>query len=320
MSWGHYADHIVPVLQGLPADIRGGLYCADDRLAATVQAWGVRVFGPGAKMPDGDPVIVAGFADLRAWRHRRVCLMEHGAGQTYVGVRDGSYAGGRGRERVDMFLCPSSRVADVNREAGATNVQVVGSPRLDVLWAERQHHHGGRDGNRVAVSWHWDCGLVPEAGSTWDEWRDDSRRWAGEGQAQLLGHGHPKAWPRLSKWWRQIGVEPVAEWVSVVRRADVFVCDNSSTMFEACAVGLPVVVMNSSRYRRGVEHGLRFWEHAGMGPQIMPGDDLWVAVGQAKSFGLVQDWVAGDVYENVPDGSGAATAAAVEAVTLWATR
>jgi hypothetical protein len=57
-----------------------------------------------------------------------------------------------------------------------------------------------------------------------------------------------------------------------------------------------------------------------MGPQISPGDDVWQAVEQAKSFELVQGWVAADVYEHPPDGSGAATAAAVEAVTLWATR
>jgi hypothetical protein len=320
VSWAHYADHIVPVLQNLPGEIRGDLYCADDRLAATVQAAGLRVHGPSAVMPEGDPVIVAGFADLRSVRHRPVCLMEHGAGQTYVGVRDGAYAGGRGRDRVDLFLCPSGRVADRNRDAGAVNVEVVGSPRLDVLWLERQKFERTRDGNRVAVSWHWDCGLAPETGSTWDEWRDVVPGWVGAARCQVLGHGHPKMWPRLSKWWRRLGVEPVQDWVSVVRRADVFVCDNSSTMFEACAVGLPVVVMNGARYRRGVEHGLRFWEHAGMGPQISPGDDVWQAVEQAKSYGLVQGWVAADVYEHPPDGSGQATEAAVEAVTLWATR
>ena len=326
-SHRHYADHLLPILSALPDGLRGNLYVQTERLAAELSARGDRVFGPEATwrspMPDGDPVLVAGFHDVRAVRRDRpLALVEHGAGQTYVGVRDGSYAGGRGRGRVGLFLCPGRRVADLNRAAYPdARVEVVGSARLDVLWKARSDFARQRDGNCLAVSFHWPCPLVPESGSSWDAFRDDVSLLAADGGWVMLGHGHPRHFERMARWWRRLGVEPVAEWLSVVRRADVYVCDNSSTMFEACAVGLPVVVANGRAYRRSVEHGLRFWTYAGMGPQVWPGDDLAAAATEARDgFVLERGWVAGEVYELLPDGRGEATLASVEAVVRWATR
>ena len=327
VSHPHYADHLWPILSSLPDGYRGDLYCASDELAQALRVRGMTCLGPRdervSPLPVDDAVLVAGFVDVRALRRgRRVGLVEHGAGQTYVGVRDGSYAGGRGRDRVSLFLCPSRRVADVNRAVYPdADVQVVGSARLDVLWKARVEYHQHRDGNRLAVSFHWPCGLVPEAGSAWDAFRGDVAKLARSSSWVLLGHGHPRHWGRMRRWWERLGVEPVESWESVVRRADVYLCDNSSTMFEACAVGLPVVVANSPLYRRSVEHGMRFWEFAGMGPQVSPGDDLAAAAAEARDgFVLERGWVAGEVYELAPDGRGEATLASVEAVVRWATR
>jgi glycosyltransferase involved in cell wall biosynthesis len=57
----------------------------------------------------------------------------------------------------------------------------------------------------------------------------------------------------------------VTDFEEVVRRADVYLIDNSSTMFEAAAAGLPIVALEPSYYRRSVDHGLRFWDAAGVG-------------------------------------------------------
>lgn len=323
VSHPHYWDHLQPIVAGLPVGLRGGVWAASDELARVLRLRGVAVWGPrdGRRMPAGEPVLVAGFADVRAVRGRPVGLVEHGAGQTYVKVSDGSYAGGRGRGRVSLFLCPSGRVADANRKAYPdATVEVVGCPRLDVLHKARREYAQHRDGTRVAVSFHWACGLVPEAGSGWDAFRGDVTALVADGRWQVLGHGHPRLWSRLERWWRRLGVEPVENWLSVIRRADVFVCDNSSTMFEACAVGLPVVVLNAPQYRRGVEHGLRFWEHAGMGPNVEPGDGLEWALNDVALFERERAEVAQAVYDVLPDGSGEATRRAVEAVVLWATR
>lgn len=324
-SHRHYADHLLPVLAGLPELVRGSLYCATDELAKQLRVRGDRasILGPREfrvrPMPPDEAVMVAGFIDLRMMRGRPICLMEHGAGQRYEGVRDGSYAGGRGRDRVSLFLCPNDQVAQANRDRyPQANAVTVGSPRLDVLWKARAEFSRHRDGQRVAVSFHWPCPLVPEAGSAWDAFRPDVIRLAANSTYQLLGHGHPRLWSRIQKWWVRLGVEQVQEWISVVRRADIYVCDNSSTMFEACALDLPVVVLNSPDYRRGVEHGLRFWDHAGMGPEVSPGGNLDRALQVAKSFTEQRQKAASAAYAVLPDGSGEATARAVEAVMKWA--
>jgi hypothetical protein len=81
----------------------------------------------------------------------------------------------------------------------------------------------------------------------------------------LIGHGHPRAWARLERVWRKLGVEPVARFEEVCRRAALYVADNTSTLYEFASTGRPVVVLNAPWYRRSVEHGLRFWQASGVG-------------------------------------------------------
>lgn len=289
----HYADHLRPVFDGLPVGTAG-------------------VFDTGGRVPKGDRVMVAGWSDLRRVRGRDVVLMEHGAGQSYVGLSHGSYAGGAGRGGVGMFLYPSDAVAEVNRKAYPKAKHVtVGCPRLDVLWQRRQRWHPT---GRVAVSFHWRCGLAPESGTAFDDWRNAVARLVADG-VDVIGHGHPRMWPELRHWWSDLGVTPMRDWADVVEAADVYVCDNSSTIFEAAAVGLPVVLLNARGWRRDVEHGLRFWSHADVGPNVWPGDDLAEAISWAPLWN--RSAVAG-VYDRLPDGSGAATRAAVESVVAWA--
>lgn len=289
-SQAHYRAHIAPVWDALPGHVKQ----AGERPRA----------------------IVAGWIDLRRVRSVPVCMMEHGAGQSYEGVSHGSYAGGDGRDKVSLFLYPHERVLERNagRYVEAAH-RVVGCPRLDVLWELRRARDGLRDGDTVAVSFHWRCIIAPEAGTAVDEWKEEVERLVRSG-VRVLGHGHPRIMDELAPWWESLGVEVVYDWGEVVRRADVFVCDNSSALFEAAAVGLPVVVLNSARWRRDVDHGLRFWECSEVGPNLWPGDSLLEGIEAAYG------WDAGDllnrVYRFVPDGSRAATRAAVEAVTLWA--
>lgn len=285
----HYRAHIAPVWDALPDDVKGD---------ATARR-----------------AIVASWYDLRRVRSKAVCMMEHGAGQSYVGFHHGSYAGGPGREKVSLFLYPHERVMAVNADRYPNaDHRVVGCPRLDVLWERRRAGDGLRDGGTVAVSFHWRCNVSPEAGTAVDEWRSEVRRLVNSG-VRVLGHGHPRIMAELQPWWESLGVEVVFDWGEVVQRADVFVCDNSSTLFEAAAVGLPVVLLNSARWRTDVEHGLRFWSCANAGPNLWPGDRLEEGVEDALGWDVD---VVDRVYRHRPDGTRAATRVAVEAVTLWA--
>ena len=82
---------------------------------------------------------------------------------------------------------------------------------------------------------------------------------------------HPRLFPAIEKRYRHAGIEPVADFLDVCRRADVYICDNSSTLFAFAATGRPVVVLNPPWYRRDIDHGLRFWEAASVGVNC---DDL----------------------------------------------
>jgi len=82
-----------------------------------------------------------------------------------------------------------------------------------------------------------------------------------EGPWDVIGHGHPRFWPTLRIVYRHWEIPRARHFDTVMKKADVFVCDNSSTIYEFAATGRPVVVLNCPRYRRDVEHGVRFWEH-----------------------------------------------------------
>lgn len=285
-SQPHYRDHLAPVWDALPA-------------------W--------AKQGEPERALVAGHQDLRMIKRMNVALMEHGAGQSYAGCRNGSYAGGRKREKVGLFLYPHERVMRINEPRWPwAEHRVIGCPRLDVLWERRRRGDGLRSGGCVAVSFHWRCRLLPETDTAFDEWRLEVERLVRRG-VNVLGHAHPRMMDELEPWWESLGVEVVHDWGSVIERADVFVADNTSALFEAAAVGLPVVLLNSSRYRRDVEHGLRFWECSDIGPNLWPGDSLCEGIEVAGSWNPRME----RVYRYLPDGSRSATRVAVEAVLAW---
>jgi len=207
--------------------------------------------------------LVSSASDLAlAHRHgyRRVAYLEHGAGQTY-GPGVPGYPGGRGRGTVTLFLSPNDHAAAADQAAyPQAKVVVVGDPALDLLPARQPGPLA------VAVSFHWDCQLLPETRSAMPYYRAALAGLARE--LPLIGHAHPKAARVLQPLWARLGIEYVASWAEVCRRADLYVCDNSSTLYEFASTGRPVVVLNAPWYRRKVEHGLRFWQAADVGVQV----------------------------------------------------
>jgi hypothetical protein len=285
-----FLDHLAPVWRALPESCRGTFY-VDPALVDRARARGVdpqprprpphtsHVVPPnnGARRP----ALVASYGDTKEARrfgYGPLAFLEHGIGQSYgkpKGKANGSYSGGPDRDDTTLFLVPGPDPAARWREAyPRARVEVVGSPRLDDLPRRTWHEY---EGYRfvIAVSFHWPAPISVSgyAGSAIGE---HSRQLEAIAKAyETIGHAHPKGdWPqRAARTFAKVGIPFVPDFDEVCRRADVYICDNSSTIYEFAATGRPVILLNASTWsRRGPELGLRFWAASHVGQNVAPGE------------------------------------------------
>lgn len=265
----HFADHMRPVLAALPPERRGTLHTHHKGLPRT-----------------GGPVIVSAYGDLRKARRtgRPIVMMEHGAGQTYrdaMGrlVGHTSYAGGGDRAGISLLLVPGPSAARAYAEAGNTTpIYMIGCPKLDP-WLDGSRAPRLTDPPTVAVSFHWDCEVVLETRSTWARYLQPFLQAAG--RWTILGHAHPRIADTLASVWAHHGIRYAPDFSEILDTANVYACDNSSTMYEFAATGRPVIVLNHKYYRRSVHHGLRFWSAAALGPIVDRPDEVQAAIERA---------------------------------------
>lgn len=219
----------------------------------------------------GELVLVSSAADEKAalaagaWG---TVLMEHGAGQSYEDAKlpaDSVWRGGRGRAQGRrLFLAPGRLLARRHRAAHPEiPVEVIGSPTLDA-WCGRVWLPT-RSRPVVCLSGHWDCQTLPETRSAWPWVKEALPELAADPRWELLLHHHPFERPAVLNEkrdiCRQLGLRLESSWQCVLESADLFITDNSSTLYEFAATGRPVVALNPPWYRRSARHGLRFWQH-----------------------------------------------------------
>lgn len=326
-----FLDHLAPIWSLLP---RRGRFLVEPSLVDHARSRGVDAtpidrpaFVPAYPAPrhDGPPCLVASYGDIKGARrlgYGPFVFLEHGAGQSYAGARgsqarNGSYAGGADRDDVHLYLVPNETCAARWREAYANaRVELVGCPKLDTLPVRRLDPI--EPGPTVALSFHWPAGgISPEAGNALGRFGPVIGALAK--RFHVIGHAHPKGdWPqRMARLYRRWGIEFVADFEEVCRRADVYVCDNSSTLFEFASTGRPVVVLNAPEYRKDVSHGLRFWDAADVGIQVddpaLLGDAIEEALRDAPERQAAREAALSIVYQ--PRTNGAAYA--VTAITNW---
>ncbi len=284
-----FLDHLAPVWHALPTQVRGR-FLVEASLADRARAKGIDavaiprpVHRPTHPSPrfDGPSALVASYGDIKEGRrlgYGPFAFLEHGAGQTYGRIRIGSYSGGPDRDDNELLLVPSEACAQVwERAYPGARVAIVGCPKLDEL----PRRETG-PGPTVAVSFHWPAtGVSSYAGTALGDYLEALPLLAA--RFRVIGHAHPKAdWPaRMERRYRRIGIPFVADFEDVCRQADVYVSDNSSTIFEFAATGRPVVLLNARGWSRKAEFGLRFWSAAHVGINVWPGDDLGAAVESA---------------------------------------
>lgn len=264
----HYLEHAALVWREFSADERGSVVVPTylrERAVELVGKW-------DDDAPTGDVRLAAGWVDAQGPPHQKRVLMEHGVGQRYEGVHLPNYVGGKGREVLDLALLPND---DAQRWERCESV-VVGSPYLDHL--RRIEHSPVFD---VAFSFHFDSEHLPEMGGGF-RWFRGGVLAARDSGMTILGHAHPRN-DNAFAWYAAHDLMHTTSFEVVVASSRVYACDNSSTMFYAAALGLPVVVMNPPQYRRGVHHGIRFWDCADVGRQVSTPDELHHAVQLALS-------------------------------------
>lgn len=275
----------------------------------------------------GSLCVVASYADERRVKRRPIVLLEHGAGQNYSFGAAGhpSYSGGA-RHDVVLFLCPNETVAARWRACYPdSRVEVIGAePKMDryyrsLFGKETAPGRGElvdpfRSPPVVAFAFHWPGhNVVPEAGNAWPTF--GPHLGALTEHFTVLGHGHPRVIKDLRPHYERMGIEVVEDADEVFERADLLAVDNSSVLFEWASLDRPVVLLNSPLYRRDVEHGLRFWTFADIGPQVDDPVDLvaacHLAMGDPLTFTKARRRMADAVF---PTRDGLAAVRAADAI------
>lgn len=215
-------------------------------------------------------------------------LINHGAGQSWRSptgfIANPTWAGGKGREHYDMILEPGEGPAECDSQiCHKTKVIAIGCPRMDKWYPVKPKPQGNPP--VVAIGFHHNVYIVPEALSAFKHYEHilpALAQWEKSGAIKLLGTGHPTKWEAL--WlplWKKLGIEPVFDFDKVLERADVYVRDQHSTLYEFASLDRPVVALNAPWYRRDMEHGIRFWEYANVGVQCDEPEDLISAIKRA---------------------------------------
>lgn len=259
----HYLAHVDPVWNALPADIRGAV-----------------IERRTMKQPQSHAVLLASGADVRRARdlgYTRIALLEHGIGQSYLNQRSPSYPGAPGRGSVGLFLSPNATASARDRATYPdARHAIVGDPVIDTI-----PRREGEPNGTVAISFHWGWDGIPEMRSAFPHYREILPALVEAFPGRVIGHAHPRVAGAMERHYRKAGIPFVADWREVCRRADVYACDSSSTLYEFASTGRPVVVLNQPAYRREVDHGLRYWEAADVGIQVDDPQALVAAIDEA---------------------------------------
>lgn len=207
---------------------------------------------------DGDVTVTASQRDFMATKDLpgRHVYMEHGVG-LQVHKRSTIVALNKYRPTI---LVPNWYTIDELRSVYCEpDLYVVGTPKMDEL-KELPHP----DDRVLAVSFHW-----TGRGKNWNRYKHALQHLTSE--FKVLGHGHPKDWPRLKQFWEDIGVEPVQDFREVLERAQVLACDHSSIIYEWAALDRSVVLLDRPHdVERSRFTPLRYADYANVGAEATP--------------------------------------------------
>jgi hypothetical protein len=289
----HYIDHLAPVWNALPPARRGRFHIAQELETYARQELQEPCFEffRGGIPPGNNPILTAAYGDLNKVvrnPNRKIITMEHGVTQGFGTAAYPSAQIGN-RSRVDLALLPNEYVAGRFRAIRETPCEVIGTPKMDRWynwkffspdWTEETQHTLFPHGNppTLAIAFHWGDrqSNPPESGSAFEHYSSILTELAA--QYHVIGHAHPLASPTHKQYFERAGFEWVEDFREVLRRADVYLNDLSSTMYEFLVTGKPVVILNAPWFRRSVHWGIRFWDYSDVGVVVDRPEDLFPAI------------------------------------------
>ena len=283
----HFVDHLAPMWNNIKKDMKGTFY-----LPAHLEKYAIGLglenitplmpIGPGGNpvniVPNGyGPIVTCAYGDLhQAYRQNTIrpqILMEHGVGLSFPEYSPG-YAGGSGiRAVVCLFLAPNEVIRAKTALTFPTAYQaVIGTPKMD-KWVN-QPKKKRTSPPTIAVAFHWDgaSAICPEAGNAWKHYEKFLPTL--NKHFDVIGHGHPKIIETLAPKYRKMGFKVETNFEDVLRQADCYVNDSSSTLYEFSCVDRPVVIMNAPWFRKNVNFGIRWWDYTDIGPQCEDPNEL----------------------------------------------
>lgn len=223
-----YWDHLRPVWDALSLAERGEVVV----LPQTKYVNPVTDAAPGSSLPP-QYWMTSSYRDSYAAEilgMRPLVRFDHG-----IGLYGGTGAGCS----VKLFACQNQFVYDGHNQ-GRVRCEIVGTPKMDLLAAIPHPRNGAPV---VGMSVHWTAQKPFVA-----DWAKAANALARGGEFEVLAHAHPRA--QMDGALERIGdAEIVPDFIDVVRRADVYVIDNSSTMYEWAALDRPVVILDRPAVR-----------------------------------------------------------------------
>lgn len=288
----HYLDHLAPVYKALPIS-RRGIFTVPEELETYARQElhepCLEIFQGG--IPAGDnPILTAAYGDLNKVvrnPNRKIITMEHGVTQgfgtaAYPNAQIGS------RSRVDLALLPNEYVARRFRAVREGPCEVIGTPKLDPWIHAPRYAPSHEHKPLVAIAFHWGDrrSTPPESGSAFEHYRRILPVLAAH--YHVLGHAHPLASSEHRQAYEQAGIEWVGDFREVLRRADVYLNDLSSTMYEFLVTGKPVIILNAPWFRRDVHWGIRFWDYSDVGLMVENPEELIRAIDRTlEEYGTI---------------------------------
>lgn len=256
----HYFDHIYPIWKELPIENRGTFFVSEKISTDCIET--------KIGFPSNNITLVSSYSDYKMTK-KQVIYMEHGIGNTYSNDSP-YYAGGFGKDRVVLFL--NNHILTQNKNIKTypkVKGVIIGTPKCDQI----KEKHTDNKQYVICFSFHWDCDVVPETKSAFSFYKDEVIKLSKNKDFKVIFHGHPRNETVWNKFCLENNIERVKNIEEVFERSDLYICDNSSSIYEFILTSKPVIVLNAPWYRKWINHGIRFWNYI-PGPQVNHPNEL----------------------------------------------